>query len=378
MKAKVEVCDIIQDFGKEFLQKHAIPLYKQKVLRDIANCRTAYFGGHKYQCQDCGQTRIQYNSCGNRHCPKCQHLERERWVRLREADLLPVKYYHVVFTVPHQLNSLFLKHQKQMYNLLFTTAWSVISSFANDPKHLGAKTAMTSVLHTWGQNMSFHPHLHCIVPEGGIAKDGKWKNGRGKGKYLYPVKAMSVVFRARFLEGCKAIAQKESFNLEQSTIDLLFNQPWVVYAKRPFKNVNTVLKYLARYTHRIAISNNRIDKVAGGRVCFKVKNYKNGGKKEDTSLSAEEFIRRFCLHILPARFRKIRHYGFLASRGKKENLATIRIDLKAKVIPPQKIDMKSILEEKIGHPIDLCPKCKIGTMVIVESYKENKAFNQLE
>lgn len=378
MKTNFELADILQQYGHSFLEKHPIPEYKQRVLRNIENCRTAALGGHKYQCNECGQIAIRYNSCGNRHCPKCQHLDRERWVRMREADLLPVKYFHVVFTVPHELNSLFLNNQKEMYNLLFTTAWSVLKTFSEDEKHLGAKGAMTSVLHTWGQNMSYHPHLHCIVPAGGITKNEKWKASRSKGRFLYPVKALSQVFRARFVEGIKLISKEKQIVLSNQFIDTLFEKEWVIYAKRPFKKANTVLKYLGRYTHRIAIANNRIENIEGGKIKFSSKNYRNEGKKEVVELTADEFLRRFCLHILPPRFRKIRHYGFLAGRKKKVYLAQIRRSLNAKAPSVQKLDKSSILEEKLGHEIDLCPHCKKGHLVLIEDLPKQKKYNQLE
>ncbi len=378
MKTNFELADVLKQYGASFLAKETIPWYKQKVLRDIENCRTSVLGGHKYQCNECGEIAIRYNSCGNRHCPKCQQLDRERWVRMREADLLTVKYFHVVFTVPHELNSLFLNNQKEMYNLLFTTAWSVLKTFFEDEKHLGVKGAMTSVLHTWGQNLSYHPHLHCIVPAGGITKNGKWKASRSKGKFLFPVKALSKVFRARFVEGIKLISKENQIVLSNSFFDKLFEKEWVIYAKRPFKRVNTVLKYLGRYTHRIAISNNRIENIEGDKIQFSSKNYRNDGKSESVELTANEFLRRFCLHILPPRFRKIRHYGFLSGRKKKVYLAQIRKDLKAEAPALKETDRRSILEEKLGHEIDLCPYCKKGHLVLIEDLPKLKEFNRLE
>lgn len=359
MKPKFEVADILRRYGNAFFKHNDIPKYKRKILHDIEKCRTAYFGGHITECPDCGHREASYNSCRNRHCPKCQGYHREKWIRSREADLLPVKYFHVVFTVPHRLNDLFLNHQVEMYNLLFTTAWSVIRTFGEDPCHLGAKTAMLSILHTWGQNLSYHPHLHCIVPAGGITDQGKWKESRSSGKFLFPVKAMSRVFRARLVSGIRQFVKDKKLNISQDFFNQLFKTGWVVYAKRPFKNVHTILEYLGRYTHKIAISNHRLKSISNDQITFSAKNYRKNGKKEDLPLSANEFLRRFCLHILPAKFRKVRHYGFLASRKKKEYLAAIRQDLG---VQAEKTGQDKVTTEY--SPV-LCPYCH-QEMVIIE------------
>ena len=233
MKAAFELSDILNLYGAEFCRNENLPSYKLKVLQDIKCCRTAYFGGHVDSCDSCGHIAVSYNSCGNRHCPKCQGLKKEQWIFQCEQDLLPVPYFHVVFTIPAHLNDLALNNQKAIYDILFSTAWSVISSFASDKKHLGAKPAMLSVLHTWGQNLSFHPHLHCIVPAGGIDEKGNWKSTKTKGKFLFPVRAMSVVFRARFVEQLRLFAKAENINLSGDFYEKLFSTPWVVYAKQP-------------------------------------------------------------------------------------------------------------------------------------------------
>jgi len=278
-----------------------------------------------------------------------------------------------VFTVDHELNSLFLKYQTDMYNLLFTTAWSVIKTFSEDEKHLGAKTAMISILHTWGQNLSYHPHLHCIVPAGGITKDGKWENSRNNGDFLFPVKAMSNVFRARLVEGVKTFVKSKNISLEGGFYNRLFEKPWVVYAKEPFDKVNSVLEYLGRYTHKIAISNHRLIDISNNEITFSAKNYRKNGDKEQVKLSADEFLRRYCLHILASGFRKIRHYGFLASRTKKENLAAIRKDLKVIIIIEK---TKSNTEKEYTLPV--CPACKKATMEVVETIVKERKYNQLE
>ena len=323
MKPKYEISDILNLYGSDFKMRENLPAYKQKVLENLEYCRTSYFGGHVEQCDDCGHIRVSYNSCRNRHCPKCQGLKKEQWIISREEDLLPVKYFHVVFTLPHKLNGLILKYQKELYNLLFKTVWSVIQDFAKNKKFLGAKSGMISILHTWGQNLSFHPHLHCIVPGGGLDEDGNWKNSRSDGKYLFPTKTMSSVYRARFVEGLRSFAKEKNIILSKELTDNLFEKDWVVYAKRPFDKVNSVIEYLGRYTHRVAISNHRIIDISDGVIKFWAKNYKKEANKEIVKLPVNEFLRRFCLHILPRKFTKVRHYGFLSNRNKKKPLTQL-------------------------------------------------------
>ncbi len=378
MKAKYELSDILNLYGSKFIQQDNLPAYKVSVLNSIKLCRTSYFGGHVDKCDDCGHIRISYNSCGNRHCPKCQGLKKEQWIMAREEDLLPVKYFHVVFTVPHELNNIFLNNQKAMYSLLFHTAWSVINTFAEDEKYLGAKTGMTSILHTNGQTLSYHPHLHCIVPGGGLDEKGNWKNTRSDGKFLFPVKSMSPVFRARFVAGLRKFAKKEGIKLTKKITDKLFENEWVVYAKRPFENVNSVIEYLGRYTHKVAISNHRIVDIKNGRIKFWTKNYKKNGKKEVCNLSANEFLRRFCMHILPRKFLKIRHNGILSNRSKKKSLAQARKSLN--VVAPAKKDKewKSILSEKYNIDFDICPKCKKGEMLTIKKLERGEEYYSLE
>lgn len=266
---------------------------------------------------------MSYNSCRNRHCPKCQGEQREAWIKAREAELLPVPYFHVVFTLPDTINALCLYAPAKVYRLLFKTAWSVMQSFAQTPKHLAAKPGMIAVLHTWGQNLCLHPHLHCIVPGGGVTKQGKWKSARSKGKFLFPVKAMSQVFRARFVAGLRKAFpdQPEAF------FGQLFNKPWVIYAKRPFRHPKAVVEYMGRYTHKIAISNHRITCLDNGQVTFRYKDYRKGAQQREMSLSDQEFVRRFSHHILPKGLVRIRHYGFLSSSWKKEKLPDLQRQL---------------------------------------------------
>jgi len=378
MKPKHELSDILNLYGKEFIQKENLPVYKIHVLNSIKQCRTSYYGGHVDKCDECGHIRVSYNSCGNRHCPKCQGLKKEKWIMAREADLLPIKYFHVIFTVPDVLNNIFLNNQKQMYDLLFYTAWSVLKSFAEDKKHLGAKIGMTSILHTNGQNLSYHPHIHCIVTGGGVDENGKWKNTRSKGKFLFPVKAMSNVYRARFVSGLRKFAKKENIKLSKKLTDKLFDVEWVVYAKRPFAGVKSVIEYLGRYTHKVAISNHRIIDIDNKRVKFSIKNYRKGGRKEVCDLSANEFLRRFCLHILPKKFLKIRHHGILSNRNKKESLEIARKSLNVDAPKKKDTDWKIILFQKYGIDTDICPKCKKGKMLQIKELKRGQKYYPLE
>lgn len=347
--------------------KHNPLKHHRRVLHAIEHCRTACFGGHVDKCASCNHIRISYNSCRNRHCPKCQATNRERWIEQREKDLLPVPYFHVVFTLPHELNSYCLRFPKELYNILFDASKETIETFAADPKHLGAKTGMISLLHTWGQNLSLHPHLHMIIPGGGISHAGYWKNTKNKGGFLFPVKAMSIVYKMKFMEKLKLFFEKEKMVLPAPLRRNLYNLNWVVYAKQPFAGPKQVIEYIGRYTHKIAISNHRIKSISNGKVTFNYKDYAHGGVQKIMVLDAEEFLRRFCLHILPPGFRKIRHYGILANRYKpilKMQLFVQGIIIADKV----KEDWKSIAKRKLGFDVDACPCCKTGKMIRLLSF----------
>ena len=329
--------------------------WQWRTLNAIRRCRTAALGGHIDQCDCCGHLRISYNSCRNRHCPKCQGQQRETWMAARQEELLPIPYYHVVFTLPELINKLALYEPATIYGLLFSTAWSTIQSFAADPKFLGAQTGMISILHTWGQTLTLHPHLHCIIPGGGITKTGLWKNTRCKGKFLYPVKAVSAVFRARYV----AALRKAFPGQPPVFFNRLFDKPWVVYAKRPFGGPKQVVEYLGRYTHKIAISNHRITGLDEQTVRFTYKDYRQAGNKKQMTLSALEFIRRFALHILPKRFVRIRHYGILSNAVKQTSLTVIREQL-SPGIEESKPHESAI---NISLPVQTtCPCCKKGHM----------------
>ncbi|QHT66167.1 IS91 family transposase [Rhodocytophaga rosea] len=362
MKPALELAHILSAHLHEFMATHAVSAHKFSTLKAIEHCRTARLGGHIDACDSCGYLRISYNSCRNRHCPKCQTTNREKWIMQREADLLPVSYFHVVFTLPHSLNPLCLQYPQELYALLFKTAWSTINSFANNPKHLGAKTGMISILHTWGQNLSLHPHLHCIVPGGGISGSGHWKKARSTGKYLFPVKALSKVFRARYVSLLRSFLSANKAQVDNGLWKELFAKDWVVYCKRPFLGPAQVIEYLGRYTHKVAISNHRLQSIEDGKVSFAYKDYRQEAAKKTMSLEATEFIRRFSLHILPPKFVRIRHYGILSSKAKAHDLALARQDLRVATPEKRVSDWKSICKERLGYDIDLCPCCSKGRM----------------
>jgi hypothetical protein len=346
-----QVADVLER-NEELLSQYTGNTWQLRTLHALRKCRTAALGGHIDRCNNprCNQLHLSYNSCRNRHCPKCQGHKREQWIRAREKELLNVPYFHVVFTLPDTMNQLCLYAPKQVYTILFRTAWSILQDFGANPKFLGASMGMVAILHTWGQNLSLHPHLHCIVPGGGLTANGKWKCGKNNGKYLFPVKAMSKVFRARFVESLR-----KEFDRPRSFYDKLFAKDWVVYAKRPFANPKYVVEYLGRYTHKIAISDHRITSLDNGRVSFTAKDYRKGGAKQLLGLSDAEFIRRFSLHVLPKGFVRIRHYGILSSTKKKIVLPLLMAEM---VQPPPKQESPPISHRR-------CPRCKVGTLVTV-------------
>src|SRR5215210_5665516 len=316
-------------------------------------------GSHIDGCTNCGLLRISYNSCRNRHCPKCQGTQRQKWIQAREEELLPVPYFHVVFTLPDTLNQLCMYKPAVLYNLLFKTAWSVLNSFGYDHKWMGAQAGMISILHTWGQTLTLHPHLHCIVPGGGLTKTGKWKMAKTKGKYLFSVKAMSKVFRGRFIDALKQLLPEE---MTVQMLNLLYKHQWVVYAKRPFAGPQSVIEYLGRYTHKIAMSNHRIKSIDEDSITFTYKDYRHGSIKKEMSLKPMEFIRRFSMHILPKGFVRIRHYGILSRIGKKLSA----ICIKQQLSPVQPV-AKAQPAPKPFNP-KICPCCKKETMLTLITF----------
>ncbi len=347
-RSRSEVADVLNKLGIK-IEHLGLNAWQLRTLSALKKCRTAALGGHIDACDTCGNITISYNSCRNRHCPKCQGKNREDWIQAREAELLPVPYFHVVFTLPEAINALAVHNPKLVYSTLFEAVWETISLFG---KNKGLQMGMVSVLHTWGQNLSLHPHLHCIVPGGGIDKQGKWANVRVDGKFLFSVKALSKVFRAKY---CDKLKEKDVVQY-QKIRQQLWKKPWVVFAKRPFGNAKAVVEYLGRYTHKIAISNHRIKAVEEQTVTFVYKDYKEKGVKKEMTLSHEEFIRRFSLHILPKRFVKIRHYGFLSSTWKRQKLKLLQQQL----FVPIAIGIVQQPEKKIR--LLKCRCCKIGNL----------------
>lgn len=368
-KPLYELAQVIRDYGEDFRIKHSPLNQHLSVLRAIEECRTAALGGHVDQCDNCAHVRISYNSCRNRHCPKCQGINRERWIAAQEAKLLDATYFHVVFTVPQELNVYCLKYPTALYNLLFASSKETIETFATDPKHLGASPGMISVLHTWGQNLSLHPHVHMIVPGGGFDAAECWKPTKQKGTFLFPVKAMSKVFKHKFMEGFLNWLQTSNLIIDKGLRKTLYGKDWVVYAKRPFGGPKQVIEYLGRYTHKVAISNHRIKKIENGKVTFSYKAYADNGLQKEMLLDATEFLRRFCLHVLPKGFRKMRHYGFLSNRNSaKLSMQQMQMGIIPRPKKKLKKDWKEIARNKLNFDVDACPCCKTGKMITVVAF----------
>jgi len=362
VRLQFEVSQIIDRFGSQFMEQFQPNNFTVRTLDALQKCRTSALGGHKDVCDCCGKQRISYNSCGNRHCPKCQSNKQALWADDRVCDALDVKYFHVVFTVSEALNHICLLDSKQFYNTLFECAWSVLQSFGYS--HYGVESGAICVLHTWGQNLSLHPHIHCIVPAAGLTLKGKLKHISKQGKYLYPVRMLSAVFRGKMLEKIKRqLKQSNQLPQYQSLLDCLWKNPWVVYCEPPLGNAQQIVKYLGQYTHRVAISNHRIQNIDDSGVSFFYKDYKDKSKKKLTKLSGVEFLRRFCMHILPYRFVKIRYYGILSSKQKQQaNPLLVKEKSESK--------LKESNHERIvrltGFDRFQCPFCKTGFMNTVE------------
>lgn len=347
MQPQYEVADVLRCLGEK-IEQLGLNTWQLRALTAIKYCRTAALGGHIDACDACGNVTISYNSCRNRHCPKCQGKNREDWIMDRERELLPVPYFHVVFTLPEALNALAIHAPKYMYTLLFEAAWETLQKFG---RANGVQMGMIAVLHTWGQNLCLHPHLHCIVPGGGVNKHGVWQNIRNDGNFLFSVKALSKVFRGKYCEKLKE-RNEHGYQLIQQD---LWAKPWVVFAKRPFGDAKSVVEYLGRYTHKIAISNNRIKSIDDRTVTFEYKDYRQEGTKKQMTLTHGEFIRRFALHILPKRFVKIRHYGILSSTWKRCKLRALQAQMG--VIAQVRVT------RKITLPV--CGCCGVGNLVTI-------------
>jgi Putative transposase/Transposase zinc-binding domain len=382
-RPRLEVADVFRDHGDAFLDRYGATLLpaQRRALSDIVACRTAALGGHVEECDHCGHQQIAYNSCRNRHCPKCQATAAAQWMEARKSELLPVQYFHVVFTLPAALGPIALQNPRAVYGILFKAVAATLQQIAFDPQHLGAEIGFLAVLHTWGQNLEHHPHVHCVVPGGGLSPDGSRWVACPRGFFL-PVKVLSAVFRGKFLALLgNAFDQGElSFHGKLSALAdvgafrcrlaVSAQTDWVVYAKPPWGGPEQVLKYLARYTHRVAISNRRLVALEDGEITFHWKSYADGGGQKTMTLKATEFIRRFLLHVLPAGFVRIRHYGFLANRVCQEKLALCRtlLDVEAR---PEPVASERCAEPK--EPVEevaaaqVCPSCGRGRMVIVAS-----------
>ena len=358
MKTRLEVACLLEANWPQVEQSSRINSWQLRTLSAVKRCRTASLGSHVDGCTDCGHVRISYNSCRNRHCPKCQGAERERWIQAREAELLPVPYFHVVFTLPDTLNTLCMHQPALMYNMLFDSVWATVNSFGHDAKWLGAQTGMISILHTWGQTMTLHPHLHCIVPGGGLTKQHCWRTAKSDGKYLFNIKAMSKKFRGNFIARLK---NQLPGHITPALINSLYKHKWVVFAKQPFDSPHSVIEYLGRYTHKIAISNYRLQSHKNGKVAFSYKDYKQGNATKIMQLEAMEFIHRFSLHILPKGFVRIRHYGLLSSSSKVRCAEKIKAQLPAIKIPAY---IKPKAQPEAWNSKQ-CPCCKKETMEIV-------------
>ncbi|MFZ4539346.1 IS91 family transposase [Propionivibrio sp.] len=381
----LEVADIFRQAGPRYREQHATALScgQRGVMSAIERCRTAALGGHVEQCDACGHQRIAFNSCRNRHCPKCQSLVRAQWLEDRQADLLPVEYFHVVFTLPEVVAAIAYQNKAVVYDLLFRATAETLRTIAADPKHLGAEIGFIAILHTWGQNLLHHPHLHCLVPGGGLSADGeRWISCRPG--FFLPVRVLSRLFRRLFLEQFQRAFDAGDLHfyhaLEELQAPAAFARylapvrktEWVVYAKPPFGGPRQVLEYLGRYTHRVAISNNRLINFADDQVRFRWKDYRHESRPKVMQLAADEFIRRFLLHVLPSGFQRIRHYGFLANRYRAVKLERCRQLLAEPApiipVPDAPLDYRDRYQLLTGKSLRDCPKCGQGHMVCIETF----------
>ena len=375
-RVKVELAEVFAHHGAAYQAAHRLVPVQYRAMRAIQACRTDALGGHVERCEACAAVRYHYHSCRNRHCPKCQTLAKERWLAARRAELLPVPYFHVVFTLPHELNALAQGNPRAIYALLFQSVSDTLIEFGANPRWLGGAIAATLVLHTWGQTLSQHLHIHALIAAGALAPDGHWITSR-RG-FLFPVTALSPVFRGKFLSGLKQRFSARTLKLAASSAPLadptaqrrLFNtlyaKPWVVYTKRPFAGPTQVLDYLGRYTHRVAISNNRLVSCRDTEVRFRYKDYAHGNRRKVMTLTPAEFIRRFLLHVLPAGFMRIRHYGLLANRAKRTKLAAARAALNQPIAPAptQPESVEAFWLRVACLDIHQCPHCKAGRMIV--------------
>jgi len=384
-RPRLEVAEVIRSCRDAFLKQYGACLTSEqrRALDDLTACRTAALGGHVLECPGCGHQELSYHSCGNRHCPKCQATAAARWLEAQAADLLETPYFHVVFTLPSALGPIARSNPRVVYGLLMRAAAETLLEVAANPKHLGAEVGVLAVLHTWGQNLALHPHVHCVVTGGGLALDGsRWIAGRND--YFLPVPILRRVFRGKFLAGLRAafkrgklrfpgdLAPLERSDRFHALLSEVVRTEWVVYAQAPFGGgAEIVLKYLARYTHKAAISNHRLVDLADGRVSFQWKDYAHGGRQGIMTLDSVEFVRRFLMHVLPSGFVRVRHYGLLANRHRQEKLARCRELLRKAVTPqaetaPTDVDpVTSTVPETTVTPTRVCPQCGSGRMIVI-------------
>jgi hypothetical protein len=382
-RPKLEVADIFRRYGEVYRYQHgSLSTAQRRVMTAIEVCRTVALGGHLERCDCCNYERPCYSSCRDRHCPKCQSLARAEWVEKRVAEVLPTHYFHVVFSVPEQIASIAYQNKKVVYDILFRATAETLSTIAGDPKHLGAEIGFFAVLHSWGQNLLFHPHLHCVVPGGGISPDGtRWISCRPR--FFLPVRVLSRLFRRlflRYLQESFDASKLQFFTSLQALqdpqafirhLDLVRDVEWVVYAKPPFAGPQQVVDYVGRYTHRVAISNHRIVDIEDGEVKFKWRDYRDNNQQKTMTLSADQFIGRFLLHVLPSGFHRIRYYGFLGNRHRKEKLELCRrllgmaLPCESSSIPVTPEDYRDRYERLTGRSLRECPVCHRGHMVLV-------------
>ena len=375
-RPRLTVGEVIRSCLDEFLEKYGAKLTPEqhRALKDLASCRTAALGGHVLGCTECGHRQIAYNSCGNRHCPTCQATAAARWLEARAAELLPTPYFHIVFTLPNALDRIALANPRVVYDLLMRATAETLLEVAADPQHLGAQIGVLAVLHTWGQNLQFHPHVHCVVPGGGLSPDGtRWVASASN--FFLPVRVLSRVFRGKFLAGLRAAFARGELRFAADQFDQALSEAahteWVVYAKPPFGGPEQVLKYLAQYTHRAAISNHRLLGFENGKVRFRYKDYAHGNRQRVMMLSALEFVRRLLLHVLPTGFMRIRHYGIQANRHRHEKLALCRQLLGSeKTAEPESSEEKETVESRESPssitPTRVCPVCGSGRMIMIK------------
>lgn len=362
----------LQHILMRFLNRDTLDRQRRKVCGHLQACRTEALGGRQLRCERCGVEQRWYHGCRDRHCPQCQGRATRRWAARQQGHLLPVRYYHLVFTLPHTLNGWVPLHPEVIYRLLFQAGWATLKVFGQDPKRLGGELGMSAVPHTWGQNLSRHVHRHCLVPGGALGSDGQWKATQGN--YLFPVKALSRHFRGRMVALLRARARDGEFHRitrdgeVDAVLDTLMASEWVVYTKDCLNHTGTVVDYLARYTHRIAITNARILAVDDRQVTLRYKDYRDGNRHKTMALDGEEFVRRYLQHILPQGLMRIRHYGFLANRGRQEKLAHIRRVLAVTDALPATGSAARGAET----PVSLCPQCKQGRLHVIAQLPPNR------